>query len=409
MSSPTRRDFLKKLMLGAESTAGGNKSGTVVCIFLRGGADTLNMFVPFGDDEYYKSRPTIAIKRPQSGVADCAIKATDFYGFHPKLAPLLPIFSEGRLGIVQSVGSDNPSGSHFEAQDQIEHGIACGQQYSGGWLGRHLQTRAKFATSPLCAVAIGATLPESMRGAPSASAITSIDTIRLETPAADTKAVASALASLYDCDIALLRAPGRDTLELLRKVENLRDQKYVPSSASYPDTDFGRGLKEVARLIKANVGLEVASIDLGGWDTHFFQGSVTGIQAQLIDELARSLAALDKDIINHRNSVTVIVQTEFGRRTYENGSLGTDHGRGFALMAIGNNVNGGTIHGDWTGLSKQDIDIIGPAGLPITFDYRSVLSELLVSATGNHHMSEVFPNFVPQPVGLIKSGSLPLA
>lgn len=412
MTDYTRRAFIRKLMLGENpSKAGASRKGALVCIFLRGGADTLNMFVPCGDDEYYVSRPTIAIKKPQKGVADCAVKLTDFYGLHPKLAPLLPLFQEGRLGVVQAVGSDNPSGSHFEAQDQIEHGVAWGQPNSGGWLGRYMQTRARSATSPLSAVAISATVPESLRGAPSASALTSLDKVKLESPAEDPQTVAAALKQLYGCETGLLHQPGHDTLELLRKVEQLRDHADRPQlgAAKYPDSFFGKGLSEIARLIKADVGVEVASLDLDGWDTHFFQGSTVGLQAELIDQLARGLAAFDSDITSKRSDVTVLVQTEFGRRTYENSSMGTDHGRGFAMMALGAAIAGGTVHGDWPGLAKQQKDIIGPAGLEIAYDYRSVLSELLGAVCESRHLNEVFPNFTPKPVGLARASLPPLA
>jgi len=412
----SRRAFINKLLIGQAPSELNAPQHTLVCIFLRGGADTLNMFVPYGDDDYYKSRPTIAIKKPQKGISGCAVKLNDFYALHPKMAPLLPLFREGRLGVVQSVGSDNPSGSHFEAQDQIEHGVACGQSNSGGWLGRYLQTRAKHATSPLSAVAIGATVPESLRGAPGASALTSIDMIKLESPAKDQEAVAAALRQLYGCETGLLRQPGKDTLELLTRVEKLRDRKDAKLSkqsgerkSEYPQTKFGKGLHEVARLIKANVGVEVACLDLDGWDTHFFQGSIQGLQAELIEQLASGLAAFDADVTSKNPNVTVIVQTEFGRRTYENSSMGTDQGRGFALIALGASVNGGTIHGAWPGLAKQQKDIIGPAGLTVAYDYRSVLGEILASISESRRLSEIFPNFTPRPVGLIRQSSPPLA
>jgi uncharacterized protein (DUF1501 family) len=182
----------------------------------------------------------------------------------------------------------------------------------------------------------------------------------------------------------------------------LREREYKPeNNAVYPDDDFGAGLREVARLVKAGVGLEVACIDLGGWDTHFFQGAVDGLQASQIDLLARGLAAFDADLSRERERVTVIVMTEFGRRIYENGSLGTDHGRGFAMIAIGGRIRGGKVHGKWPGLEEEAMDLLGPGGLKIEIDYRSVLAEVLGGAMGNRNLSQVFPGFQPQTIGLV--------
>src|SRR5499426_2771788 len=258
----------------------------LVCIFLRGGADTLNLIVPYGDDRYYKFRPTISIPPPNGDgeAKDAALRLDDFYAFHPKLRPLLPLFKEGRLGVVQAVGSDNASGSHFEAQDQMEHGESQGRSLVGGWLGRHLRSRAGQQMTPLSAVAIGATIPESLRGAPSASAMRSLDEIQIKAPSNNPLAVSKALSSMYGAEVGLLAAPGRSTLDLLDRVEALRNKPYnAENKAVYPDDDFGAGLREIARLVKARVGLEAACIDLGGWDTHFFQGSTGGLQAERID------------------------------------------------------------------------------------------------------------------------------
>lgn len=394
-----RRDFLRRITIGDEATR-----QTLVCIFLRGGADTLNLVVPYGDEMYYKLRPAIAIPAPR-GLAeseDAALRLDDFYGFHPKMQPLLPLFREGRLGVVQAVGSDNSSGSHFEAQDQIEHGEGAGRTIGGGWLGRHLRARTGHDLTPLSAVAIGSTVPESMRGAPSVSAITSIDELQLISAAADPGAVRMALSDLYQKETGLLCEPGRTTLELLSRVESLRAQIYKPENgAEYSDEDFGRGLLEIARLIKAEVGLEAACLDLGGWDTHFFQGATNGLQASQIDLLARGLAAFDADLKRWRDRVTVVVMTEFGRRVYENGSLGTDHGRGFALLAIGGHVNGGKVHGKWPGLDEDDAGWFGPGGLKVLIDYRSVLTEILSKAMYNPRTDQVFPKFKPEPIGLV--------
>ncbi len=396
----SRRSFLSRLAFADDSIA---STRSLVCIFLRGGADTLNMLVPYGMDEYYKLRPTIAIKAPGKS-SESAIKLNDLYGFHPKMAPLLPIFADGRLGMVQGVGSDNESGSHFSAQDQMEHGESCKHSLGGGWLGRHLASRTKSKQTPLSAVAIGTALPEVLRGAPAASVIRSLDDIKLSAPAGDTQLVAAALAKLYQAETALLAEPGKATLDLLKRVQKLQQKTYSPANgANYPDNTFGHGLKELARLLKGNVGLEISCLDLNGWDTHFFQGGAAGLQADSIEQLALGLAAFDKDLGSTRNRVTTIVITEFGRRTYENSSLGTDHGRGFTAFAIGERIAGGQIHGALPLLSKgQEVDLFGPAGLPISFDYRSVLSEILVRALDNRRIDRVFPGFNSQEVGLVK-------
>src|SRR5262245_6667074 len=409
MSLSTRRGFLRQVTIGHESALADAGGRTLVCFFLRGGADTLNLIAPYGDDRYYKLRPTISIPPPNGNneAKDAAIRLDEYYAFHPKLRPLLPLFKEGKLGIVQGVGSDNTSGSHFEAQDQMEHGESQGRSLVGGWLGRHLRSRAGERMTPLSAVAIGATIPESLRGAPSASAMRSLDEIQINAPSNNPSAVSRALASMYGAEVGLLAAPGRATLDLLGRVESLRGKPYNPeNNAIYPEDDFGAGLREVARLVKARVGLEAAVVDLGGWDTHFFQGSTGGLQAERIDLLARGLAAFDADLGRERDRVTVIVMTEFGRRVYENGSLGTDHGRGFAMMAIGARINGGKIHGAKPDLSPDDEELLGPGGIKLACDYRSVLAEVLSGALGNQNIEKVFPHFKPQPVALVLSKEL---
>jgi uncharacterized protein (DUF1501 family) len=394
----SRRSFIRSLLVAEESQRKHDK--ILVTIFLRGGADTLNMLVPYSDEEYYKTRPTIAIARPGVNKAS-ALRLDGFYGLHPNLSPILPVYREGRLAIVQGVGSDNPSGSHFEAQDQIEHGEAYRKIVGGGWLGRYLQSRTPANSSPLSAVAIGTGLPESLRSAPAATALTSVHDCCLKVQPTAMNPVAEALSQMYSAETGLLGKAGRETLALLAKVEKLRTIDYKPSNgASYPQTDLGDGLREIARLIKADVGLEVATVDMGGWDTHFFQGAAEGIQATNIRELAQALAAFDADLNAYQDKVTTLVFTEFGRRTYENGSQGTDHGRGFALLALGHGIAGGRVHGKWLGLHRQDHDLLGPAGLPVAIDYRSVLSEVLRSCLQANNLAAVFPQFQPVAVGV---------
>src|SRR6266850_3614567 len=284
-SRPSRRGFIRQLLLANESVVPAAGERTLVCIFLRGAADTLNMVVPYGDDQYYKSRPTLAIPAPAANQKNdmAGLRLDELYAFHPKLRPLLPSFNEGRLGIVQAVGTDNPSGSHFEAQDQMEHGEAYGRIIGGGWLGRYLRTCGGVDLTPLSALAIGSTIPESLRGAPTASAIESIDEVQIKTPLSDTGAVSSVLSAMYGAEVGLIGESGKTTLDLLKRVETLRGTEYKPEGgAIYLNDSFAQGLKEVSRLVKARVGLEVACLDLGGWDTHFFQFCSNGQPANLI-------------------------------------------------------------------------------------------------------------------------------
>ncbi len=396
----SRRTFLKKFVLAAEPAVKAPAEQTLVCVFLRGGADTLNMIVPYADKQYYKVRPSIAIP-PPSSAKNASLKLDDFYSLHPKLADLLPIFAAGELGIVQAVGSDNPTGSHFEAQDQMEHGESYGRTIGGGWLGRYLRTRSIEALTPLSAVAIGEVVPESFRSAPVTSVIRKIEEINMTVPSGCTDALCKSLSAMYGgAQAGLLSSAGKSTLDLLKRVDKLRSKTYLPSNgAVYSDDAFSAGLKEVARLVKAGVGLEVACVDIGGWDTHFVQGGQEGLQATLIQQLGNGLSAFWKDLGSYNKKVSTIVMTEFGRRIYENGSLGTDHGRGFAFMAIGAGVNGGKIYGRYPGLQDDQYDL-GPGGLKITCDYRSVLSELL--SWRGADLESIFPGYVAEPVGLMK-------
>lgn len=376
---------------------------TLVCIFLRGGADTLNMVVPYGDDDYYKMRPTIALEKPGKLVNNkSCVKATDFYGFHPAMSALLPSFHEGRLAIVQGVGSDNVSGSHFFAQDQMEHGESMRRTVGGGWLGRYLSNMDGPSTA-LSAVAIGSSVPESLRGAPNVSALRSVEEVVLKAPAECYQSVYSALQKLYSSDASpMVASAGEDTLQLMTRIKSLKSAEYKPErGVTYPDTDFARGLREVARLIKAELGVKVASIDLGGWDTHFVQGNFEGLQAGLIQQFGDGLAAFDADMRAVRDRVHVLVLTEFGRRTYENSSLGTDHGRGFAAFVLSAKAHGGRVVGDYPGLAEQPAEfLLGPSGLSVKLDYREVLAEVLTGAMGCEDTTKVFPDLKARKIGL---------
>jgi uncharacterized protein (DUF1501 family) len=402
MPSLTRRALLSKLAFAAPPVIEDVSSHTLICVFLRGGADTLNMWVPYADDRYYRLRPSLAIK------ADTAIKLNDHYALHPAMQPLEAAFKEGRLGAVQSVGVDSTSGSHFECQDQMEHGDSMhGQPAGGGWLGRFQRLRATDKQSPLSTVAIGTVLPESLRGAPAASVLEQINDIAIKAPSGDPEAIVNALNAMYGADVSLLGQRGRETINLFKRISALHDQNTQPENgAVYPKDVFGTGLREISRLIKARLGLEVACIDLNNWDTHLFQGNSTGQQAERIKTLADGLAALELDLKAHRSSYTIMVTTEFGRRVYENASLGTDHGRGFAFMALGDKVKGGQVLGSWPIQSDNDdvnVNTPGPGGLLMETDFRHVFAEMLRGSIGMDDAvaAKLFPGFATKTVGLM--------
>lgn len=395
-----RRSFIQNLLTGNAIVAASNPEHTLVCLFLRGGADTLNMFIPYEDDEYYRQRPTIGIARPKKTGKDSALDLDGHYGLNPKMEKLKAVFDEGRLAVIQGVGMDNTSGSHFECQDQMEHGEAFGETIGGGWLGRHLRSRSGGLATSLSAIAIGSIMPESLRGAPAASVLRSLEDLELKTRASQPEAVAQILSRLYGAEATALGKQGRETVDLLQRVREIRKQKYVPENGvDYPDHKMATGLREIARLIKADVGLEVACVDFGGWDTHFFQGALSSFHGKKVEILANALAAFDQDLKTVRHQVTTVVMTEFGRRLYENASLGTDHGRGFAMMVMGGRIKGGTIHGPWPAMKNEAAD--GPGGLRISYDYRSVLGEVLEDVTGNSHIDAVFPGAKRTNLGLI--------
>lgn len=417
----TRRHFLTRLAAAAtvpgmtrlsfaqsaENPAGNAEAHTLICVFLRGGADTLNVWVPYADDNYYRQRPTLSIKAPGAD-ADRSIKLTDRYALHPMMKPLEAAFKEGRLGAVQSVAVQNTSGSHFECQDQMEHGDADqDQSVGGGWLGRFLRGRlGNVQASPLGAVALGTVLPEALRGAPSVSVMQKLEDLSLKMQKADPAPVMAALQALYTQDSGQLGGQGRETIDLFRRVAELRDLAAAPENgAVYPKDMFGDQLYEVARLIKARVGLQVACVDLGNWDTHFFQGTTAGLQADRIKLLAEGIGALDTDLKSQRANYTVMITTEFGRRTYENASLGTDHGRGYTFMALGDRVQGGQVLGAWPITAMDESNPLGPGGVQMETEYRRVFAEMLrgtFKAT-DAELAQIFPGGSLKPVGIMKA------
>ena len=377
---------LAQVVIGSKSEA----ENTLVVVFLRGGADGLNAIVPYRDDAYHRARPTIALK--QSEVIDL----DGFFGLHPKLGSLRPAYESGSMAVVHAVGSGDQTRSHFEAMATMERGVRTPESSaSGGWLARYLQSQPRKVESPLRAVALGSVMPDSLRGGTNAVSIGSLDEFKLNA----TQDFQENLTAIYSGPDSVAQA-GRETLAVLDTLAKLNVQRYVPKNgARYPNSDLGGALKQVALLLSANVGMEVACLDKGGWDTHVVQGGTEGWQASLFEDVANSLAAFAQDVGTGMSKVTVVVMTEFGRRLYENSGYGTDHGRGSFMLALGGGVRGGKVYGMWPGLAEADLE--GPGDLKVTTDYRQVLSEVLAKRMDVRVPSKVFPGLDPAPLGVM--------
>jgi uncharacterized protein (DUF1501 family) len=384
-----RGSALSQVALSSETA---RPRDVVVTIFLRGGADGMNIVVPYGEANYYRSRPSLAIAAPSDrSVKRRALNLNGFFGLHPSLEPILPLYHSGQMGIVHACGSDDSTRSHFEAMAAMERGLAReGAGPASGWIARHLVGTETSEDSPLRAVAFADTMPDSLRGATAAVALTSLTDFKLE---ADSN-FHDELRHLYQPGRDEVAEAGRQTLSVLDALTRLDVAGYKPhNGASYPDSDLGQGLRQVACLVRGRLGLEVACLDKGGWDTHVAQGSDTGWQATLLDDLAKSIAAFTADLGQEMNGVTVVVMSEFGRRLEENGGLGTDHGRAGPMFLIGGNVVGGQVHAHWPGLEPHQLDPTGD--LVVTTDYRAVLGDVLAKRAGNPDLQSVFPGAVP--------------
>lgn len=383
----------------------------LVVLFMRGGADGLNLIVPHGDGDYYKKRPTINVPAPRDKTKNAKDRALDldgFFGFNPALEPLKPFYDKGQLALVHTCGSFDHSRSHFEAMTLMEQGQATRPEgLSGGWLARHLATAPSHNDSPLRAVALSNIMPESLRGATSATALNSLDEFRLILPDAGSKektdqerATKNAtkarqiLSSLYEGNDAISHA-GRETLAVLDAMRRLDPKNYKPAhSAQYPDSDIGRGLRQVACLIKGDIGLEAACLDHRGpflWDTHVAQNNLLPAQA---GDLAKGLAAFAQDLGNELQNVTIIAMTEFGRRVSENSGLGTDHGRAGVMFLLGGGIKGGKVYTRWPGLAEENLE--APGDLRVMVDYRDILGEIVSRRLKNDKVDQIFPGHKAQ-------------
>lgn len=393
-------------------TSGQAAAGDIlILVFLRGGADTLNMIVPHGDPGYYHLRRTLAVARPDDPAAPPGERAIDldgFFGLHPALAPLVPLYAAGELLMVQSVGSPDESRSHFKTQDLMEGGY--GLDFTG-WLGRHLDSLDTGNPSALRAVAVGPAMQKSLiapvQSDVYATVIQSIDAYRLY--AGHEQEMEALMRAFVDADESALAVSGRQTLETIALLRDLAPPAEPPGGGLYPDDPYGFGssLRDVATLIKADAGLEVAALDFGGWDLHEGLGAggdPNGPFSRLLAALGGGLAALAEDLGARMDRVTLVVMTEFGRQLAENGSLGTDHGRGGPMLVLGGKVLGGQVFSSQPWEPLLSLQERGEIDLPVMTDYRDVLGEILRRRMNNDLLDYVFPEYVVTEHGLVLSG-----
>ena len=396
--------FLRRTAFGAELASGAASLGaargkTLVCLFQRGAADALNVVVPHGEAAYYRMRPGIAIARP--GAASGAAGALDldgFYGLHPSLAPLKPLWDRGMLAPVHAVGSPSTTRSHFDAQDYMETGTPDDKGTHDGWVNRYLalQGTCEAHCAPVAArastfraVAMTPQTPRMLEGPAATIAMTSLDDFSVRA----TGASVERLEALYRTGSAdVVHAAGGEMFEAVKILRAANPQQFQPrNGADYPRSPFGQRLRQIAQLIRCDVGLEVAFADVGGWDTHVNQGAATGQLAGRLDDFARSIAALVTDLGDRMADTTILTMSEFGRTARQNGNGGTDHGHASALFVIGGGVRGGKVHGRWPGLEPEQLH--EGRDLALTTDFRAVFSEIAAKHLGATRLDALFPGY----------------
>lgn len=400
LAVPTLDAWLPRLVMAAPDA---RERDVIVSIFLRGGADGLTLCVPFGDADYYASRPTLAIPRPDATSPHRATALDDFFAFPPAMTPLLPAYRAGELLVVHAVGQGHDSRSHFDAQRFMEVGKAADPTVVTGWLGRHLASVAPMrANARLRGLGVYPGLRKTLVGAPRTLPVYHPELGIGGHPGTMAERVAF-LEAAYAGEPDPLRTTALDTLSANALLSSVDIRGYVPANgAVYGDNVFATGLRSVAALIKADVGLEAAQVDLNGWDTHAGQDPFAGSMFALMTTFARALAAFHADVVAPGDRrVTVVAVSEFGRNVRQNGSGGTDHGRATAMFVMGKGVAGGRVLvNTWPGLAREQLD--AGQDLKVTLDYRDVLAEIVSKRLANDNVPYVFPGLTPKTWGVTR-------
>lgn len=403
LSNATLPSWMPRMAFRDQLKVTGNHD-TLVCIFLRGGMDGLSAVVPYAEGRhYYDNRPTTAVAEPGSGEGS-AIDIDGQFGLHPELAPLKEIMDQGDLAVVHATGLTDNTRSHFDAMQFMEYGIPGNKTIGTGWIGRHLQTTAERNNSPFRAIGLGMLSPTSLRGPISSLAIRSIADFHFKGRTDELKRLQRSLQLLYTTDAPAdqLSSQAKLVFDTLATVKQLNPESYTAANgAKYYEDEFHMGLKQIAQIIRADVGLEVACLDLGGWDTHEAQGTIDGEFSNLMTILGGGLQAFYTDMQDRMGNVTVVVMSEFGRTLVENGSGGTDHGHGNVMFLMGGGVRGGQVYANWPGLAPEALDAEGD--LAITIDYRDVLTEILTGRMNSYALEQIFPGHVATQLGLVET------
>jgi uncharacterized protein (DUF1501 family) len=404
--SITRRIFLRNSALAVVGTAAvpsfltraafgavenGGRTKRLVVIFQRGAADGLNIVVPYAEPQYYAMRPSINI--PRKSVIDL----NGFFGLHPSLAAFQPLWQQGHLAIVHAAGSPDTTRSHFDAQDFMETGTPGVKITEDGWLNRSLHSLpvAAARNSPFRAIALGPSVPRILSGSEPAVAMNNISDFSVGGKKASP--AANAFEAMYDhSSDSVLHGTGEETFDAVKMLKTADPGKYAAApGANYPKGRFGDSLRQLAQLIKANLGVQVAFADIGGWDHHVNEGSTEGQLANVLGDFSQSIAAFWTDLGDLGEDTVVVTMSEFGRTARENGNRGTDHGHANVMFVLGGPVKGGKVFGRWPGLA--DSQLYEGRDLALTTDFRQVIGEAVARHLGNKNLANVFPGYDNQP------------
>src|SRR5437764_6912504 len=381
--------FLKRALADTLSATGRRK--TLIAIFQRGAVDGLNVVVPFGEHNYYDLRPNIAVAKPDGG-AESAISLDGFFGLHPSLASFKPLWDSKRLAIVHASGSPDNTRSHFDAQDYMESATPGVKSTQDGWLNRYLQAKTDPSKSLFRAVSMTQNMPRAMQGKAPALAISNLADFSIRA-GQSSASVQGGFEAMYEQTVnESLHGTGKETFEAIYYVKQVNPAQYkTENGANYSQTPFGNSLRQIAQLIKAGVGLEVAFTDIGGWDTHVNEGNQQGQLSNLLRQFSNSIAALYTDLGQRMDDVMVLTMSEFGRTARENGNRGTDHGHANAMFILGNSVRGGKVYGDWPGLKSDQL--YEGRDLALTTDFRDVFGEIAGKHLGASNLNSIFPGY----------------